>query len=79
MARTVSVIVRGPDAANRLARALVGSTCTLTTPRSELCTQKAATWLFRVSGTPKANFESVLAHDLLVTNMVCLQYSDGVS
>jgi hypothetical protein len=77
--RTVSVIVRGPDAANRLVRALTGTTCTLTTPRSELRTRKAATWLFRVDGTTKANFEAVLAHDLLVTNMVCLQYSDGAS
>jgi hypothetical protein len=74
--RTVTVIVRGPDAANRLVRALTGTTCTLATPRSELRGRPSAQWLFRVSGKPKANFESVLMHDLLVTNVVCLQYSD---
>jgi hypothetical protein len=79
MARSVSVIVRGPDAANRLVRALVGTTCTLITPRAHLRGRPSAQWLFRVDGTTKAGFEDVLTHDLLVTNVVCLQYSDGAS
>jgi hypothetical protein len=79
MQRPVSVIVRGPDAANRLVRALTATTCTLITPRAHLRDRKAATWLFRVDGTTKPGFEDVLMHDLLVANMVGIQYSDGVS
>lgn len=75
MAQQVTVIVRGTDAANRLVAALTDTTCKLTTPREQLRARPSATWLFRVTGTPRASFESVLTHSLLVTNMVCIQYA----
>jgi hypothetical protein len=70
----VTVIVRGTDAANRLVGALSGTTCKVTTPRSELKNKPAARWLFRVTGTTRSSFEDVLTHDVIRANMVCMQY-----